>query len=95
MNKEQAKPEISQQALWGISATAVVVIVGFLIYLFRASDPAAHGPIPYRKFDYGAHMQQQMQDFKRQPTAAAGSSQLPQATQSPSESSQGAHTTTP
>ncbi len=60
------KAEISQKALVGIGAAAVVVVVGLLIYFFRASDPAARAPVPYKKIDYGAHMQQQMRDYNRQ-----------------------------
>lgn len=44
-------------------AAAVVVIVGLLIHFLRASDPAARPPVPYKKFDYGAHMQQQMRNY--------------------------------
>ncbi|MBC8134902.1 MAG: hypothetical protein H8F28_03330 [Fibrella sp.] len=58
--------------LMGISAVAVAVVVGLLMYFLRASDPAARGPIPYKKFDYGAHMEQQKRDFNRQPTPASG-----------------------
>ena len=54
----------------GIGAVAVVVVIGLLVYFFRASDPAARGPIPYKKFDYGAHMQEQTREFNRTPTAA-------------------------
>ena len=67
------KQEIPQRAIWGIGAAAVVVI-GILIYLFRATDPAARGPIPYKKFDYGAHMQEQMREYNRQPTSTIGAS---------------------
>jgi len=70
------KPEVSQKLLLGIGAAAVVGIVGFLLYFFRASDPAASGPIPYKKFDYGSHMQEQMRDYNRQPSSASVSSQL-------------------
>jgi len=57
------KAEISQKVLVGIMAAAVVVIVGLLIHFLRASDPAARPPVPYKKFDYGAHMQQQMRNY--------------------------------
>ena len=65
------KTELSSKALLGIGAGAVVVI-GLLIYFFRASDPAARPPVPYKKFDYGAHMQQQMHDFNRQNPSQSG-----------------------
>ncbi len=64
------KEAASQKMIWGISAVAVVVVVGFVVYLLRASDPAARGPIPYKKFDYGAHMQEQQRQLNRQPTPA-------------------------
>lgn len=64
------KTEISPKVLIGIGAAAAVVIIGLLIYFLRASDPASRAPIPYKKFDYGAHMQQQMQQFNRQPALA-------------------------
>ncbi len=71
------KKELPQGAIWGAGAAAVV-IVGLLIYFFRASDPAASGPVPYKKFDYGAHMQEQMQNYNRQPTYGAGQSRSSQ-----------------
>jgi hypothetical protein len=60
--------------LVGISAAAVVIVV-LLVYFFRASDPASRPPVPYKKFDYGAHMQQQMRQFDRQTPSASGPSQ--------------------
>lgn len=60
------KEAVPQKVLWGAGAVAVVALIGFLVYFFRASDPAAHGPVPYKKFDYGAHMEQQMRDYNRQ-----------------------------
>lgn len=50
---------------------AIVVVVGTLMYFLRASDPVARGPIPYKKFDYGAHMEQQKRDFNRDPASAS------------------------
>ena len=66
--------------LLGIGAAAVVGLVVFLVYFFRASDPAASGPIPYKKFDYGTHMQEQMRDYNRQPSTASNSSLPPRPT---------------
>ncbi len=57
-------------ALWGAAAAAVVVIVVLLFYFFRANDPAARGPVPYKKFDYGAHMEDQKNRPDRQPTSS-------------------------
>lgn len=71
------KAEISQKAFLGMGAAAIVVVVGLAVYFFRASDPASSAPIPYKKFDYGAHMQQQMGQLNRQGPQPTGSSQAP------------------
>lgn len=68
---KEEKSENSQKVLVGVGAAAVVVVVGLMMYFLRASDPAASGPIPYKKFDYGAHMEQQNRQFNRDPTTAA------------------------
>lgn len=65
----------SQKVILGISVVTIVAVIGFLVYFFRASDPAARGPIPYKKFDYGAHMQDQARQYNRQPAAASGAPQ--------------------
>jgi len=70
---KEEKSEKLQKVFVGVSAAAVVVVVGILMYFLRASDPAARGPIPYKKFDYGAHMQEQTHEFNRQPSPVAGS----------------------
>ena len=62
--------ELSPKVFLGMGAAAVV-IVGCLIYFLRASDPASRPPVPYQKFDYGAHMQEQMRQFNRQPPSAS------------------------
>ena len=58
-----------------MGAVVVVVIVGLAIYFLRASDPAARGPIPYKKFDYGAHMQEQKRQLNRQTPTDPSSAQ--------------------
>ena len=55
------KTKLSPQVLLGLGAVAVVLVVGSLVYFLRASDPASQAPIAYKKFDYGAHMQQMHQ----------------------------------
>ena len=60
------KEAVSPKVVLGAGIVAAVVLVGFLIYFFRASDPAARGPVPYKKFDYGAHMEEQKRDLNRQ-----------------------------
>jgi len=60
------KAKLSPKALLGIGAAAAVLIAGFVVYFLRASDPTAQAPIPYKKFDYGAHMQNQMSQYNRQ-----------------------------
>ena len=59
----------------GVGAAAVVVVVGLMMYFLRASDPVARGPIPYKKYDYGAHMEQQAREYNRQPVTPSGASQ--------------------
>jgi hypothetical protein len=65
------KAKLSSKALLGIGAAAAVLIAGFLVYFLRTSDPTTQAPIPYKKFDYGAHMQQQMSQNGRLPADAA------------------------
>ena len=67
------KTKISQKAILGIGAAAAVVVVGLLIYFLRASDPASQAPIPYKKFDYAAHMQQTNQQAQHSPSVPGAS----------------------
>lgn len=59
------KEGIPQKLFIGIGLVAIVVVIGLVVYFFRASDPAARGPVPYQKFDYGAHMEQQKREMNR------------------------------
>ena len=60
------KEAVSQKLFWGLGIVGVVALAGLLFYFFKASDPAAQGPIPYKKLDYGAHMEEQKRDLNRQ-----------------------------
>ncbi len=72
LKDQKLKTKLSPQVLLGLGAVAVVLVVGSLIYFLRASDPASRGPIAFKKFDYGAHMQQTHQ-FNQHAPVAAGS----------------------
>ena len=75
------KEAIPQKALLGIGGAVIVLIIGFVAYYFHASDPAAQGPIPYKKFDYGAHIQEQAQQYgNRQAVTGANATSAPGAT---------------
>ncbi len=67
------KTKLSPQMLLGLGAVAVVLVVGLLIYFLRASDPTSQAPIAYKKFDYGAHMQQTHQMDQHTPVAGGSS----------------------
>lgn len=69
----------------GVGAAAVVLVVGLLMYFLRASDPVAKGAVPYKKFDYGAHMEQQKRDFNRNPSAPGSAQAVPPAAPSPAQ----------
>ena len=56
--KTSPKSDTAPKVLLGVGIAAAAIIVGLLIYFLRASDPASRAPIAYKKFDYGAHMQQ-------------------------------------
>ncbi|BDI30290.1 hypothetical protein CCAX7_23410 [Capsulimonas corticalis] len=57
--------KLSSKALMGIGGVAVGVLVGLVLYFIKGSDPAARPPVPYKKFDYGAHMQEMSQSQNR------------------------------
>lgn len=70
---DELKTAISKKVLVGISVAAVAVVVGLLVYFLRASDPAGSPPVPYKKFDYGAHMQQTQPADRQAPSASSSS----------------------
>ncbi len=69
------KEGATQKLLLVLGAVAVVVVAGLIVYFARASDPAASGPIPYKKVDYGAireQREQQNRDFSRRSATDPG-----------------------
>jgi len=70
------KTKLSTKTLLGIGAATAVAVVGLVIYFVRATDPATQAPIPYKKFDYSAHMQDQARQYGRQGPAPSDASQL-------------------
>lgn len=73
MQEANAEKEgAAQKLLLVLGAVAVVVVVGLIVYFYRAGDPAARGPVPYKKVDYGAIREQQNRDFSRRSPSDPG-----------------------
>ncbi|MEO7716242.1 MAG: hypothetical protein ABIY70_08560 [Capsulimonas sp.] len=50
--------KLSPKAFWGICIAVVAAVVAVVAIFIRSSDPASQGPIAYKKYDMGAHMQE-------------------------------------
>ncbi|BDI33813.1 hypothetical protein CCAX7_58640 [Capsulimonas corticalis] len=77
--------DTASKRMLGIGVAAIIAVIGVMIYFFRASDPAARPPIPYKKFD----MDQHMAELRQHEGTAAGQHAGAQANNAPAPA--GAH----